>query len=106
MFDRRTRNVEGYGLFLLGDVEHPRRRHVEKDRIGVDETPDRPRAGDAINLGALARDPFAGSVVFKEFGKRRMNVIWLRHARAPSRQGTERDLDEKPSNRAPAMKPD
>ena len=45
-------------------LEHPFRRHIEELRARVDEAAQQPGTGDAVDLGALARDParrlFAG----------------------------------------------
>src|SRR5258705_9554282 len=45
---------------LLGDREHLLGRDVDEFRPRIDEAPDHPGTGDAVDLRALAGDPFAG----------------------------------------------
>src|SRR5882757_724404 len=43
---------------FFGGGQHLVGRHVEELRLLLDEALDQPRAGDAVDLGAFARDPF------------------------------------------------
>src|SRR5215469_8944226 len=57
----RERLGAGYvvrrGVFLPRGVKDAFGRDIEKGRLGVDEPPDQPGAGDAVYLRSLARDP-------------------------------------------------
>ena len=44
---------------LIGDVENGLGGNVDELRLRIDEAPDQPRTGDAVDLRTLARDPFA-----------------------------------------------
>jgi hypothetical protein len=57
MGELHVRYVIRDSLLGLRDRKDPGRGHVQKFRARVDETPDKPGTGDAIDLGALARDP-------------------------------------------------
>src|SRR3546814_11175263 len=48
---------------LLGRRGDPVLRDVVDQRLAVDEAPDEPRTGDAVDLGPLAGDPLARPVV-------------------------------------------
>src|SRR5258706_12747471 len=50
-------DVVGDGIPRLRYVLHFLGRHVKKLRAAIDEARDEPRAGDAIDLRPLARDP-------------------------------------------------
>jgi len=52
------RHVVGDGADLLGDPQHIAERHIQEFRLPVDEAGDQPGAGDAVDLGTLAGDPF------------------------------------------------
>jgi hypothetical protein len=51
-------DVIGRGPGLHRHLEHLAAGHVEKLRARVDEAGDQPGAGDAVDLGAFAGDPF------------------------------------------------
>jgi hypothetical protein len=53
----RARDVVGRGAGRGGDIKDPLGRNVEKAGLRVDETPDQPRTGDAVDLWPLAGDP-------------------------------------------------
>jgi len=61
-------HVEGSGGEALGDGGNLGRRHEQEHRAGVQEAADQPGAGDAVHLGARARDPDCASpgVVWRE----------------------------------------
>src|SRR3546814_4704638 len=48
---------------LLGRRGDPVLRDVVDQRLAVDEAPDEPRTGDAVDLGPLAGDPLARPVL-------------------------------------------
>ena len=50
-------NVEGSGVEALADRDHLRRRHEQEHRVRIDESPDQPGAGDAVDLGPSAGHP-------------------------------------------------
>ena len=45
------------GFLIRRDLGHLVGGHIQKFRASIDKTPDQPGAGDAVNLGALTRDP-------------------------------------------------
>ena len=47
---------------LFGDLKDLLRWNVEKLGVRLDETPDQPWAGDAVNLGVFAGDPLHDSL--------------------------------------------
>jgi hypothetical protein len=50
-------NVERRAAVALGDLLNLRLRHEQDHGVRVDKATDQPRAGDAIDFGACARDP-------------------------------------------------
>ena len=50
-------DVVGGRASLGRHIEHAIRRHVDELSFRLDETPDQPRAGDAVDLGVFACDP-------------------------------------------------
>ena len=52
-------DVVGRSARLFGDLEHVLGRNVNELRLRIDETPDQPWTGDAVDLRVLARHPFA-----------------------------------------------
>src|SRR3954447_4319955 len=52
-------NVVGRSARLFGDVEHVLGWDVNELRLRIDETPDQPWTGDAVDLRPFARHPFA-----------------------------------------------
>ena len=50
-------DVEGRGLEALGDGQDFRRRHEQEHGLRIDEAPDEPRAGDAVDLRPRPRHP-------------------------------------------------
>src|SRR5438105_2286949 len=53
-----ARDVAGGRAWLRRHGEHAMRRHIDELRAGFDKTPDQPSAGDAVDLGVFACDPF------------------------------------------------
>src|SRR5262245_63920082 len=53
-------DIVGRPAGLSGDVENILGRDVDELGLRIDEAPDQPRAGDAVDLRALARHPLAG----------------------------------------------
>src|SRR5262249_59824396 len=51
-------DIVGNGAKRRGHVENVGWRHVDKNRIRIDEATDEPGAGDAIDLRLGARHPF------------------------------------------------
>ena len=62
-------NVERCGIEALGHRLYLGRGHEQEDGIGVDEAPDEPGTGDAIDLGPRARHPdrASGRVASRQF---------------------------------------
>src|SRR3978361_140963 len=52
-------DVVGRPPGLFGDLEHVLGRDVNELRLRIDETPDQPWTGDAVDLRVLPRHPFA-----------------------------------------------
>src|SRR3954463_15511597 len=52
-------DVVGRSARLFGDVEHVLGQDVNELRLRIDETPDQPWTGDAVDLRPFARYPFA-----------------------------------------------
>ena len=50
-------DVEGRGVEALADRDHLGRRDEQKHRVRIDEAPDQPGAGDAVDLRPRAGDP-------------------------------------------------
>jgi hypothetical protein len=55
--DTLALDVEGRRPEPLGDAFHVRRVHEQEHGGRINEAADEPRAGDAVDLGARARDP-------------------------------------------------
>src|SRR3990167_2800090 len=55
-----TRNIIWRGAPFLRHLYHILGRHVQELGLRIDEARDQPRTGDAVDLRALARDPFHG----------------------------------------------
>ena len=53
-----ARNVVGDCSLTLGDGGHLVRGNIEEFGVLVDEAPDEPGAGDAIDLGVFTSNPF------------------------------------------------
>src|SRR5437899_9589854 len=60
-------DVEGHGARLHCDPSHILRLDIEKLGVGIDETPDQPRAGDPVYRRVPARDKAHGSVAPRAF---------------------------------------
>src|SRR5271156_59812 len=56
-------NVVRRGVERFGARNNFRRRHIKEFGPGIDEALDQPRAGDAVDLRTLARDPCARVIV-------------------------------------------
>src|ERR1700737_974255 len=54
-------DVVGDSTRLLGNGKNLILRDVDKLRIGIDEAPDQPGAGNSVDLRMFSRHPFAGS---------------------------------------------
>src|SRR6187402_2062623 len=52
-------NVVGRSTRFPGDLEHILGRDVNELRLRIDEAPDQPWTGDAVDLRTFARHPFA-----------------------------------------------
>src|SRR3954466_8703774 len=50
---------------LFGDLEHVLGRDVNELRLRIDEAPDQPWTGDAVDLRPFARHPFAGRRAYR-----------------------------------------
>src|SRR5260370_22840955 len=50
-------DVEGSGVKRFADLDRRRWRDKQKHRVGIDEPPDQPGAGDTIDLRSRARNP-------------------------------------------------
>src|SRR5437868_14095717 len=50
-------DIEGYGVEALADRNDLGRHHEQKYRVGIDEAPDQPGAGDAVDLRPRAGHP-------------------------------------------------
>jgi hypothetical protein len=53
-------DIECGSVVRLGKASNFRTRHVENLRAGVDEAPNEPRAGDAVDPRSCAGDPTCG----------------------------------------------
>src|SRR5262245_41352750 len=74
-------DIVGRGAGFFGGRQDPARRHVDEGRGRVDETPDQPRAGDAVDLWPLPRHPSRW-------------FLSLFCARAPQRERSEEHTSE------------
>src|ERR1700757_5327403 len=55
-------DIEGNGVEALADRYDLRRRHEQKYRVRIDEAPDQPGAGDAVDLRPRAGYPDGASL--------------------------------------------
>src|SRR2546430_13667405 len=62
-----TLSRSGHGARLYCDPSHILRLDIEKLGVGIDETPDQPRAGDPVYRRVPARDKAHGSVAPRAF---------------------------------------
>ena len=53
-------DVVGRSARRFGDIENVLGGDVDEFRLRIDEAPDQPWTGDAVDFRALARDPLAG----------------------------------------------
>ena len=60
MGHRRAGNVVGHRASFFGLCQHLVGGHVEERCTGINEAADQPRAGDAVDLGPLTRNPARG----------------------------------------------
>src|SRR5215475_14222526 len=53
-------DVVGRSARSFGDIENVLGRDIDEFRLRIDEAPDQPGTGDAVDFRALARGPLAG----------------------------------------------
>ena len=68
-------DIVGNPAGLVSDIANPLGRDEVEGGVGIDEAPDKPRAGDTIDLGPLARHPVARSTGAIEIRRARMDDL-------------------------------